>query len=181
MGTGAGQIVDELDFDEIEEASNERPAWRLVQAAAQSLAHDTDVMLTFGTGSTVIDTHNFHDEATNNTRVTPSVPGIYVVTGVGFFEPVNNVIRLECAIALNGTIQHPRMREVHMRDSAGGANDLTSDSASRTTPRSWGMFQMNGTTDYFELMARHTRQTAASLNTTVSGFASVFEGYLLRS
>lgn len=181
MGTGAGQIVDELDFDDIEEASNLRPAWRLVQAAAQSLNHDTDTAITFGTGSTVIDTHNFHDEGTNPSRVTPNVPGLYVVTGVVFLEPVNNIIRLEAAIMLNGSVQHPRMREVHMRDSAGGVNDLLSDSASRTTPRAFGLFQMNGTTDYFELMGRHTRQSAASMSTTVSGFASVFEGYLLRS
>lgn len=181
MGTGAGQVVDELDFDGIEQASNLRPCWKLVQAAAQTLTHDTDTMISFGVGSTVFDTHNYHDESTNPTRVTPTIAGIYVVAGVLFMSATNNIIRLEGAIALNGAVQSPRMRQVHMRDSAGGVNDLLSDSASRTGPRAWGLFQVNGTTDYLEFMGRHTRQAAASLDTAAAGgFNSVFEGYLLR-
>ena len=182
MGLGAGQIADEIDFETLKQASSERPTWRLVQAAAQTLNHDVDVMIQFGVGSTVIDTHNFHDEVTNNTRVTPTVAGIYVVTGVLFMSGANNVTRIEAAIGLNGTIQVPRMREVHMRDSAGGVNDLVSDSTSRTSPRAWGIFTANGTTDYFEFMGRHTRQAAATLDTAVGtpSFATVFEGYLLR-
>lgn len=181
MGLGAGQIAEEADFDELAQSSTLRPAWRLVQATAQTLAHSTDTAITFGTGSTVIDTHNFHDEGTNPSRVTPNVAGLYVVRGVVYHAATTNIIRLESGIALNGAVQAPRMRQVHMRDSAGGVNDLASDSAARTGPSVHLMVQMNGTTDYLELIGAHTRQTAGSLDTVVGGsFSSVFEGYLLR-
>lgn len=56
------------------------PICKLVQQSAQSIT--AAVALTFGSGSEEIDTHNMHDPATNNSRVTVSVPGIYRLTCV---------------------------------------------------------------------------------------------------
>src|ERR1700750_2717699 len=60
------------------------PYCSLAQATAQSLPNITDTALTFGTSSTVSDNYGFHSETTNNTRITPSVPGLYQL-GFTFF------------------------------------------------------------------------------------------------
>jgi hypothetical protein len=69
----AGGIVFAADTIDIAAATTGRPVVKLVQQAGSSqtgLATATDAAITFGSGSEEIDTHNWHDVSTNNTRIT---------------------------------------------------------------------------------------------------------------
>lgn len=151
-------IRDELD----------RPLCKLVQQVAQSLANSTDTAITFGTGSEDFDTHGFHSESTNNTRITPNVAGYYEFYGTVFVAS-SNASSLIATIAKNGTVVPPRTR---LKPDAAAA--LTASAPVKV------ILSMNGTTDYCELFGQQT--TAGALNTNVGGsFASVFGCIFLRS
>lgn len=172
MGTGAGQIVNDGDFLGIQRASSGRPAWKLVQQVAQSIPSNTDTAITFGTGSTLIDTDNFHDEVTNNTRVTPTVAGIYVVQGIIAVASDTDVTNLATGFGKNGSLFAPRARHVGPTVHVGN---------NQTAPFVSTLVEVDGVTDYIQLFGLQLQAAAAALLTTVgSSYASVFEGYLLR-
>ncbi len=144
-----------------------RPVTRLVQQAAQSLANSTDTALTFGAGSEDFDLGGWHSETTNNTRITPTIPGYYQVVGTVFLAASSAVTSCIATIAKNGTVQAPRSR---MKP---GANNLSGTSTVTVT------LYLNGTTDYVELIGQQT--SGGALNTNVGGsFASVFEVQLVQ-
>jgi hypothetical protein len=153
--------------------STGKPLVRLIQQAAQTLASDTDIALTFGAASEDIDTHGFHDTSTNNSRITPSIAGYYRLTGTVWWAADADVISYYASVGKNGTIvQRNRL----VLPSTALASPLTR-SVTITAIQ-----QCNGTTDYFELYGRQLQAAAASLATSVAGqFASVFECEFLRS
>lgn len=137
---------------------NERPIVRLIQAAAQSINDNTHTALTFGTGATVIDTHNFHSETTNNTRVTPNVPGWYEVSGSYATVAGADYLSLQGSIRLNGSNLAP--------DARTGPN---ATSATRSTSAGPVLVPCNGTTDYIEIAGFQDNSANTARNTSISG------------
>lgn len=92
----------------------------------------------------VLDALNWHDPATNNTRITPTIPGFYDIVGnaqlaggTGGTNP-----RRWAAIRVNGTTQYFGT----VIPASAGAVNL---GMQVVVP----LLQLNGTTDYVELMA----------------------------
>lgn len=135
-----------------------KPVGVLKQQAAQLLASGTSTAITFGSGSEDIDSHNFHDVTTNNTRVTPTIAGYYRITG-HLSMPSLGLTQVAAAIAKNGTRVSP---QAIMRP-----DTVAASSTAQTTV----ILNMNGTTDYFELFGQ--QNSAGANNTNVSaGFES---------
>lgn len=137
-----------------------KPIGRLVQATLQSLADATRVAVTFGTGSTVIDTHAFHSESVNTSRITPTKAGYYRFSGFGFWAAQTTPVSTDVTFRLNGTTSLP--------------------SAWRglgTTVAGSGFTQveqlMNGTTDYMELTIDQDSSGAVNSNVSVNFTSSV--------
>lgn len=139
------------------------PLVRLVQQSAQSLANSTDTAITFGAGSEEIDNYGtFHDETTNNTRITPKIAGYYRLTGAVFLTISSAVTSLIATIAKNGSVVPPRSRHKPAATALAGSAQVSVIQAA------------NGTTDYFELFGQQT--SGGALSTNVGGsFASVLE------
>ncbi len=139
------------------------PVVRLVQQAAQSIPDATATGLTFGAGSTVEDSHGFHSETTNNTRITPNIEGLYDFGGAYFTAGMTTPASRYCAIRINGsTILAPGPRDA-------GLASITSSAA----PTMVTDIYMNGSTDYAEIVA--FQDSSGAVNTVVSSqFASVF-------
>lgn len=143
-----------------------RPFVRLVQQAAQSIPSNASTALTFGAGSEIYDSHNMHDTVTNNTRITPTVPGWYRLTVTYWSAGATTMTAMYAAVAKNGVqvdpINRPRQDPV---------TTTTAPSAQVVTT-----IDANGTTDYFEAMANQVDSGAAArLTTTGVGTRPVFE------
>lgn len=134
-----------------------KPVGVLIQQSGQSITNGSAAALTFGSGSELIDTHNFHDVTTNNTRVTPTVAGYYRFTGHVNF-PAATFTQMGMAISKNGTRLAPQT--ILRPDPASGS------STAQTTV----VALANGTTDYFEAVAS---QFSGSSQTT--GVSATFE------
>lgn len=136
------------------------PTVKLVQAVAQSIPNSSDTALTFTTED--VDTHNFHDTAVNNSRVTPTIAGWYDCRGTVVVAGSATLTTLAAVIYQNLAQVPPLKRE--------GPN---STSASRSAGTAV-LLPFNGSTDFVEL--RGNQVSGAAMNTTVAGsFASVFE------
>lgn len=151
MGTGAGQIVDDGDFTTIAQSSSERPIGRLVQSVAQALADNTQVAVTYAAEDW--DTHGFHSTVTNNTRVTPNVPGYYRFYVTTSYEGQTTPVLSDVLLRKNGSIA------IAPGDRGPG---LTATFLQSCTAQ----IEMNGTTDYVEHITR--QDSAGSDNTVVS-------------
>jgi hypothetical protein len=144
----------------------DKPIGRLVQATAQSLADATRVAVTFGTGSTVFDTHSFHSESTNNTRITPTKAGYYRFSGTGFWAAQTTPVATDVSFRTNGTTAVPSA----WRGSGG-------------TAAGSGFTQiellMNGSTDYVELTINQDSSGAVNSNVSIN-FTSTVEWEFIR-
>lgn len=147
------------------------PRCRLVQQAAQSCNDNTDTAITYGSASEIVDTHGFHDESTNNTRITPNVAGYYTVYAVFFIAAAADYVNLQTNIRMNGaTIQPSSTRH--------GPN---ATSASRSVAVHCESILFNGSTDYVEHMGNQDNTAAAARNTASTGssascvFGVIFE------
>jgi hypothetical protein len=142
------------------------PSGRLVQQAAgvHAVANNAMVAMQFGAGSEEWDSPGFHDTVTNNSRVTPTVAGKYLVHGAVSLAGRSDYSSIEAVIAKNGTAVPPASTIA-----VGASNTTEVHNAS-------ALVSCNGTTDYFEVQARQVNVAAASVNTVVSAqFASVLE------
>lgn len=171
MSAVAGGPTYLVDYTALATASVSKPLVRLVQQTAQSIASNTDVAVTFGASSEDTDTNGFHDTGTNTSRITPTVAGYYRLTGMVTYAADTDLVDYYAVLAKNGTAVQ-RARTIL----ASTATTSTSRTISVT-----GILQANGSTDYFELMARQLQAAAASLNTNAPGTTSpVFEAEFLR-
>lgn len=148
-----------------------KPLVRLVQQSAQSLTDNTDTALTFGAGSEDIDTDNFHDETTNNTRITPTVAGYYLCRATLFVVAATDYASLQ--------IQIKRSNAVIPSSHRVGPN---ATNASRSVQVSTGPILMNGSTDYLEAWALQDNAANAARNTasTGSNTSCIFECEFMR-
>lgn len=163
------QLAEDVDADVQGQAdlTTGKPLLRLVQQSGQSIANNSPTALTFGSGSEEIDTHNWHNEVTNNSRYTPQLAGHYRinVTVVMTSATYSQVV---AAVAKNGTRVDG---QIPMRpDAATGAASGAFATA---------MLPMNGSTDYVEGFAAFTASGTSSTN-AVAGFRCVLEVEYLR-
>jgi hypothetical protein len=145
----------------------DKPIGRLVQVTAQSLTDATRVALTFGTGSTVIDTHSFHSESSNNTRITPTKAGYYRFAGTGFWSAQTTPVVTDVSFRLNGTTAlASAWRAVPGAQAASGFTQIEQ--------------LMNGSTDYVELTVNQDSSGAVNSDASVN-FSSTVEWEFIRS
>jgi hypothetical protein len=138
---------------------------RLAQSAAQSIPDNTQTALTF-TGSEDIDVYGFHDPTTNTSRITPNIPGTYLFFGSYFTDNATTGLFFDCSVRKNAATVLP----------TGDRNVLTSTSIISVGAQA--IFDMNGSTDYAELMA--LQDSSGAVNTRVNArFASHFSCILL--
>lgn len=141
-----------------------KPLVRLVANATQTLASGSNVMIQYGTGSTSIDTDNFHNEALLNTRITPTVPGYYEARVTLAVAARSDYNFIETGVMRNGSAVAPHNRV--------GPN---TNSSFRSVTAS-ALVSMNGTTDYVEQRGSQANTAAVSVSTNQSSqYSSVFE------
>lgn len=162
-----GQRLTAALLQDLADSTVNKPVVRLIATATQNLANNTSVAIAFGAGSTITDTHAYHSEVTNNTRVTPLKAGYYRATGAVAVSQSTAAPTLQAVIKFNGTDQAGNRRS--------GPNATTS-------PRSEdaeGTFLCNGSTDYLELAG--LQNSGGTIATTASGSTtSYFEVEFVR-
>lgn len=160
----AGAAAPASEINAILAGTLTRPLVRLVQSVAQSIPDNAFTALTFATED--IDTHGFHDTATNTSRITPNVPGVYRFI----------------ATYVSATITTPVLQAVKLRKN--GTTDLAptgrgAGTGSNPSQVVTAIASMNGTSDYMEVLG--LQDSAGATNTVVSGSStSVFECEFLR-
>lgn len=157
----AGDPVYATDITKI----SQKPAVRLVQQAGQALALSSNVALQFGVGSEEADTHGFHSETVNNSRVTPTVAGWYRCTASLVLPGTpSGYTNFNVVVAKNNVQVSPYARE--------GPNATAAGRSCQTTT----LVSCNGTTDYVESWANQTSATGVAVNTaTGAPFQSCFD------
>ena len=140
MTVSGGAVVYASDINTIEGKTSDKPICRLSQQAAQTgNASGATLTLSFGSGSEVVDTDGFHDETTNNTRITPNKPGWYRVIVQPILAFNANLTSVNSAVIKNGSVVQ---RSGNHRPNTSAVN------CAGMTLESW--HTANGTTDYFE-------------------------------
>lgn len=164
----AGGRINASTINDIIRGTLNKPAGRLVATSTQALADNTQVAILFGSGSTVFDTHAFHSESSNTSRVTPNVAGVYRISGTGFFA----------------TQATPNISDVCIRKNGSTNQAAAWRYAASSTQAVSGITQieieMNGSTDYFELVMRQDSAGADDTNQS-SQFSSALEWEYVRS
>lgn len=153
-----------------------KPLVRLVATSTQSIAHNTAVAIQFGTSSEEIDTHNWHDVSTNNTRIIPNIPGYYRARGAVAFGSRNDYTHVNCWIRKGGATNMAAAWRSGYSTSSG---TLVAAIWIVTTEV---IVSCDGTSaDYIELVAQHQNGASAAQITNQSGqFSSVLEMEFLR-
>lgn len=161
---GAGGIIYAQTINDLIRYGPNKPCGRIRQGTAQTgLASGASVAITFAAADE-IDTHNFHDIAVNNTRVTPTVAGVYAVKGGVSLAGANDYTQVQAFLAKNGNALAP-------------AHRITPGTTTQTLVLPVACeIQCNGSTDYFEIYGQATQVDAGVWATAVSSqFACVLE------
>lgn len=156
-----GDPINWNDIQTIRDFTVGMPLVRLIQTVAQALGAGVATAITFTTED--VDTHGFHDNSTNPSRVTPTVAGYYRITGSVWAQSASGA-SVEAVIRKNGTVI-----PASGRDLPGAANTRCALATVIQTA--------NGTSDYFEVYGNF-----ASAASTVVGSqqASTLEVEFLR-
>lgn len=166
----AGAPISASTINDLIRYGPNKPAGRIRQGTAQTgVLNTTATAITFAAADEN-DTHAFHDPTTNNTRVTPTVAGIYRVTGGVAIGGQTDFTQVQAYVGRNGTALAP-------------AHRITPGATSNTLvlPVS-AEVQCNGSTDYFEIYYQASRSGAGTSATVVSSqFASVLEWEWVRT
>lgn len=165
----SGDKILAADVDDLGDYTIRAPLVRLIQQAAQSIPHNTNTAATFGASSEDIDTHGFHDTASNTSRITPTVAGYYLLTGCYVTVAAADYTNIGCSIFKNGA--------------SAGIWDRRGPNVTNVVKTAYcdAILSANGSSDYFELDVYHTNGAVAARNTsTGTGFATTFEAIFLR-
>ncbi len=163
----AGAAASAGEINTLINGTTKKPLVRLVANGTQSIPHNTSTALQFSTEE--IDTNNFHDTATNNSRITPSKAGYYRLTGVVMMAARSDWTYIQVGINKNGTAVAPHNRVGPNANSTVRAVDVDC------------IQQANGSTDYFELSVLHVNTAAVAVSTNQSSqFSTVFECEFIR-
>lgn len=142
------------------------PITKLVQQVAgqqTALATGADTVLTFGAGSEEIDTHNYHDTVTNNSRVTPTKAGYYEIEIRPIYAFSTTITAVGTFVRKNGAVV-----ERSGNQKPNGTNNVNTAAPTLET-----VLACNGTGDYFEAGTTFTG-TANQATNNVAGSLSVF-------
>lgn len=141
----------------------------LVQQSAQSMTSGSNVIITFGASSEIVDSHGSHDTVTNNGRITPPRSGLYWVHGI-----INIASNTTCT-SLHGLIRKSGSNYTSVRDKPNNGSNTCSVEVS-------GLIVIDaGAGDYLELVGVQTDSGASARNTNVTtGQSSVFEAFMIR-
>lgn len=154
MGIEVGDIITAAMLDLMARP----PAVRLIQQSAQSLANTTSTAITYGAGSEDIDSHDYHDETTSNTRITPDQSGLYKVNVLVATATSAIINTLDTWVAVNGTVIQPFSRMV------------CPQIAGIKTLMCTAIADLDGAGDYVEHFARQTQTSGAlAVNTQATG------------
>jgi len=149
------------------------PVVRLAQKAAQSIPNATATAITYGASSEELKLNGsttWHNVAVNNTRITPTISGIYEVRVTTSMDTAagGNYTQVAAAVGKNGTRISP---QAIARPDAGTPANTTTTSA---------ICLLNGSTDYVEHYATQNNSGAANQLTAVAtGSESVMELVLI--
>ena len=161
----AGDIILASTINDIIQYGLNRALVRLTQTAVQSIADNTQVALTF-TGTEDIDPYGFHDTVTNTSRLTPTIAGTYLFFGSYYTDSVTTGVSIDCSIRKNAATTTPTGNRAPLPSTFVMSQDATA------------IFEMNGSTDYVELMA--LQDSSGAVNSRVNQrFASHFSAILL--
>jgi len=132
---------------------NKRPRAKIYKTGNQSLTNNTYEAIVFAAED--FDSHNMHDNSTNNTRITPNKAGLYWLKGQVNFDP-NSTGHRDAKLTKNGTttiaLQH-----------------LASISGVETIVQVAGLIAFNGSTDYVELFGRQNSGAGLNANGGAAG------------
>jgi hypothetical protein len=158
------EVGDPVTADALDEQFDP-PMGRLRQGTTQTgLASAAVVAITFA-ATDELDTHGFHDPASSNTKVTPTVPGWYDVRGGVSLAGQTDFTVVQAVIGKSGA---SFLAPAHRITPSASAQSLVLPVQA--------LVQCNGTTDYFELYASATRSGAGVWATVISSqFACVLE------
>lgn len=176
-----GDVILAATVNDLIRYTMNKPVCKLVVQSVQSIPDNTSTALAYGAGSDEIDTHNMHDTVTNNTRITPTVPGIYWFDAEYFTAQMSNNAGMVMSFSFrkNGAttmIPGPRQTSPTHTLSAGTVTTYTWAAHSL----GGGTFiECNGTTDYVEMMVLQDSNGAVNANAS-SQFSSVFQCELVR-
>lgn len=161
MGLDAGQVALDEDFASIKAASDEKPVVFVYLSGTQSIADNTLTALSFGAEN--FDSHGFHSTSVNPTRVTPSVAGIYRVSGTAYLQAGTDYTSVRVGARMNGaSVQAPAAQSGEDVNAIAGWFFQT-------------MLSFNGTTDYVEMVitqdnVANTARNAQASNPLITEF-----------
>lgn len=176
MPAGGDKILI-TDLSAVTAGSIAKPIVRLVQASAQTIAHNSNVAVLFA--SETIDTDNFFNAGTSQSRVVPNKAGYYRVRGALFMAATLTYLNVSCYIRKNGTT---------MLAPGGRMGGLGFQGAPASTPVAQFaavdcecLIDCNGTTDYVELIAFQVNTGSAAQNTNANAqYCSALEVEFVR-
>jgi hypothetical protein len=176
----AGDEVVSANITDLEDYTIRKPIGRLVASGAQTLADNTQVAIAYSAEDR--DTHNFHSTVTNNSRVTPNIEGYYRVHTTFFMSSLVNGATIDVNIRTNGSNNLAPAGRL-----GGAAGHTVTTSGTPSTIGAGNAFsvsctaqiEMNGSTDYFEQVARQDSNGSDDSNQS-SQFSSVLEWEFLR-
>src|SRR3954467_11462650 len=98
----AGDPVAATDITTLQSYTTLRPIVRMVQSVAQTaIASGTITACTFTTED--VDSNGFHDNVTNNSRITPNVAGWYRFHGAVSFTGQTDYTVVQAYLRINGS------------------------------------------------------------------------------
>jgi len=176
MPTGGDKLLI-TDLSAVTSGSITKPLVRLVQASAQTIPNNTNQVVNFS--SETIDTDNFFNAGTSQSRVTPTKAGYYRCTATLFMATGGTYLNVSVYMRKNGTTSLPP---------GGRIGGLAFQGAPASAPVSQFaavscsvLIDCNGTTDYLEMIAFQTNTAAANQTTNVNAqYAPVLEVEFVR-
>lgn len=152
------------------------PVGRLVANSSQSLTDNAQVAIQYAAEDW--DSHDFHSTSVNNTRVTPTVAGIYVVDATFFVSTLVNGVTIDTNLRTNGSTNlapGPRLGGAAGHGVAASAFS-TANAFSQSVH---AQIACDGVSDYWEHMGRQNSGGDDDTNQS-SQFSCVMEWYYLR-
>ena len=172
MTVFGGAIIYAADIN----AWRDGPVGRLVASGAQTLTDNVQEAIDFSAEDR--DTGGFHSTSVNISRVTPTVAGYYRVTGTFFISTLVNGVTIDVNIRTNGVnnlAPAGRLGGAAGHGVAAGAFSTANAFSTSCTAQ----VEMDGSTNYFEMMARQNSGGDDDTNQS-SQFSSVLEWEYLR-
>jgi hypothetical protein len=165
----AGDTIFAIEIQDLINATIAKPLVKLrAGASAQSFADNVAAPVQFGASTEVVDTHNYHDTVTNNTRVTPTKAGWYRCTGIVWIGAGTTTLQIYAGIYKNGAAEN-----INRVKPAATATACSADVEA--------VVSLNGSGDYVELYGfQDDSGGTARTVTTGAGTACVLEVEFLR-